>query len=218
MNLLAIDSCSNSCSVSLYSNKTKTSRFLANISKSSGLILQLLSEVLAVANIKTADLDAIIYTKGPGAFTGVRLCVSVAQGMSLSHNIATLGFSTLELIAYGACKKYHINKVAVALDARMGEVYWGVYRQQKLQSESLKKPNKVDILGNDFFGVGSGWGFYAAELTKNSLIDNYETNFYPKASYLIDLAIIYYDAHGSFSYDLPLPVYLRNNVAVKSLK
>jgi tRNA threonylcarbamoyladenosine biosynthesis protein TsaB len=52
------------------------------ITKSSSLILPLCNEVFAEAEITVADLDVIVYTKGPGAFTGVRMCVSVVQGIS----------------------------------------------------------------------------------------------------------------------------------------
>jgi tRNA threonylcarbamoyladenosine biosynthesis protein TsaB len=51
------------------------------------------------------------------------------MGMSLAFDIPTKGFSTLEVLGVGAAKKYKSNKIAVALDARMSEVYWGVYEQ-----------------------------------------------------------------------------------------
>jgi tRNA threonylcarbamoyladenosine biosynthesis protein TsaB len=47
--------------------------------------------------------------------------------MSLAFDIPTKGFSTLEVLGAGAAKKYKSNKIAVALDARMNEVYWGVF-------------------------------------------------------------------------------------------
>lgn len=215
MNLLAIDTCTEVCSVSLYTDGVRVSRFVKDVAKSSGLILPLCDEVFAEAGIVVADLDAIAYTKGPGAFTGVRMCVGVVQGMSLAHDIPTMGFSTLELVGFGAAKKYKSNKVAVALDARMGEVYWGVYQNQKLSNESLKSPGKVDVLNQDFIGVGTGWSAYKAELSQQTKINNYVSDFYPKAENLIDLYLDQKDMHDK---KLPLPTYLRNNVAKKSLK
>jgi Inactive homolog of metal-dependent proteases, putative molecular chaperone len=67
MNLLAIDTCTEVCSVSLYTNGVKVSRFVKGVEKSSGLILPLCDEVFAEVDIAVADLDSIIYTKGPGA-------------------------------------------------------------------------------------------------------------------------------------------------------
>ena len=212
MNLLAIDTCTEVCSVSLYTNGVKVSRFVKDVAKSSGLILPLCDEVFAESGIAVADLDSIVYTKGPGAFTGVRMCIGVVQGMSLAHDIPTMGFSTLELVGFGAAKKYKSDKVAVALDARMGEVYWGVYQDQKLYNESLKNPSEVDILNQDFIGVGTGWGAYEAELSKQTGIKHYVADFHAKSENLIDL---YLDQKSTHDNELPLPTYLRNNVAKK---
>jgi tRNA threonylcarbamoyladenosine biosynthesis protein TsaB len=215
MNLLAIDTCTEVCSVSIYTNGVKVSRFVKDVAKSSGLILPLCDEVFAESGIAVADLDGIVYTKGPGAFTGVRMCIGVVQGMSLAHDIPTMGFSTLELVGFGATKKYNCDKVAVALDARMGEVYWGVYQDQKLSNESLKNPSEVDVLNQDFIGIGTGWGVYENEPSEQTGIKHCASDFYPKAENLIDL---YLNQKGVHDNELPLPTYLRNNVAQKSLK
>ena len=146
------------------------------------------------------------------------MCVSVVQGMSLAFDTPTLGFSTLEVTAYGAVKKYNTNKIAVALDARMGEVYWGVYDHGSLSGESLKKPNKVDLLNDEYFGVGTAWSVYENELKNTTGISKCSLDFYPKAENLIDLALTYINKNKEFDGKLPLPTYLRNNVAQKSLK
>jgi tRNA threonylcarbamoyladenosine biosynthesis protein TsaB len=214
-NILAIDTCTEVCSVSLYTNGIKISRFVKGVAKSSGLILPLCDEVFAESDIAVSDLDSIVYTKGPGAFTGVRMCIGVVQGMSFAYDIPTKGFSTLELVGFGAAKKYRSDKVAVALDARMGEVYWGLYQDQNLSNESLKSPSEVDVLNQDFIGVGTGWGAYEAELYERTGIKHCVSDFYPMAENLIDL---YLDQKSTHDNELPLPTYLRNNVAKKSLK
>ena len=215
MNILAIDTCTEVCSVSLLSNQTRVSRFVKDVAKSSGLILPLCDEVFSEVGIDVSELDQIVYTKGPGAFTGVRMCVGVVQGMSLAHDIPTMGFSTLEVVGFGATKKYQTNKVGVALDARMGEVYWGVYEDQVLSQESLRKPEAVDRLNQYYMGVGTAWGVYQDALILQSGIEKYNAEFYPKAENLIDL---YLAQPQSQDVGLPLPSYLRNNVAKKSLK
>ena len=215
MNILAIDTCTEVCSVSLLSNQTRVSRFVKDVAKSSGLILPLCDEVFSEVGIDVSELDQIVYTKGPGAFTGVRMCVGVVQGMSLAHDIPTMGFSTLEVVGFGATKKYQTNKVGVALDARMGEVYWGVYEDQVLSQESLRKPEAVDRLNQDYIGVGTAWGVYQDALILQSGIEKCNAEFYPKAENLIDL---YLAQPQSQDVGLPLPSYLRNNVAKKSLK
>ena len=218
MNILAIDTCTEVASITLYSSGVKTSRKVSNIAKSSGHILKLCDEVFSEADTKLSEVDFIAYTKGPGAFTGVRMCIGVVQGLSLACNIPTLGFSTLELLGYRASKKFNTQKVATAIDARMGEVYWAVYLEDIVKSERICKPEQVDKLSAEFVGVGSGWKIYKDSLIKASEIKCVEPEFYPDSSDLVDLSILSIDLGKKVTHELPQPTYLRNNVAQKSLK
>ena len=218
MNILAIDTCTDVASLTLYSSGVKTSRKVSNIAKSSGHILKLCDEVFSEAETRLSGVDFIAYTKGPGAFTGVRMCIGVVQGLSLACNIPTLGFSTLELICYRASKEFKTQKVATAIDARMGEVYWAVYLEGIVKSERICKPEEVDKLSVDFVGVGSGWKVYKDSLIKASEIKCIDPEFHPDSSDLVDLSILSIDLGKKVTHELPQPTYLRNNVAQKSLK
>ena len=218
MNILAIDTCTDVATVTLSLSGVKTSRMVSDIAKSSGHILKLCDEVFSEADTKLSEVDFIAYTKGPGAFTGVRMCIGVVQGLSLACNIPTLGFSTLELLGYRASKKFNTQKVATAIDARMGEVYWAVYLEGIVKSERICKPEQVDKLSAEFVGVGSGWKIYKDSLIKASEIKCVEPDFYPDSSDLVDLSILSIDLGKKVTHELPQPTYLRNNVAQKSLK
>ncbi len=218
MNILAIDTCTEVASVTLYSTGVKISRKVSNIDKSSGHILKLCDEVFSEADTKLSEVEFIAYTKGPGAFTGVRMCIGVVQGLSLACNIPTLGFSTLELLGYRASKKFNTQKVATAIDARMGEVYWAVYLEGIVKSERICKPEQVDKLSAEFVGVGSGWKIYKDLLVKSSKIKCIDPELYPESSDLIDLSILSIESGQKVTHKLPQPTYLRNNVAQKSLK
>ena len=218
MNILAIDTCTEVASITLYASDVKTSRKVSDVAKSSGHILKLCDEVFSEADKKLSEVDFIAYTKGPGAFTGVRMCIGVVQGLSLACNIPTLGFSTLELLSYRASKKFKTQKVATAIDARMGEVYWAVYIEGIVKSERICKPEQVDKLSAEFVGVGSGWKIYKDSLIKASEIKCIEPEFYPDSSDLVDLSILSIELGKKATHELPQPTYLRNNVAQKSLK
>lgn len=218
MNILAIDTCTEVASITLYSSDVKTSRKVSDVAKSSGHILKLCDEVFSEAGTKLSEVDFIAYTKGPGSFTGVRMCIGVVQGLSLACNIPTLGFSTLELLSFRASKKFKTQKVATAIDARMGEVYWAVYEEGILKSERICKPEQVDKLSAEFVGVGSGWKIYKDSLIKASEIKCIEPEFYPDSSDLVDLSILSIELGKKATHELPQPTYLRNNVAQKSLK
>ena len=218
MNILAIDTCTEVASITLYSSDVKTSRKVSDVAKSSGHILKLCDEVFSEADTKLSEVDFIAYTKGPGSFTGVRMCIGVVQGLSLACNIPTLGFSTLELLSFRASKKFKTQKVATAIDARMGEVYWAVYEEGIVKNERICKPEQVDKLGAEFVGVGSGWKIYKDSLIKASEIKCVESELYPESSELVDLSILSIESVQKPTHELPQPTYLRNNVAQKSLK
>ena len=203
MKLIAIDTCTETVSVSLYINGKNFNHFLKGINKSSSIILSLCDELLTKTKTKIMDLNAIIYTKGPGSFTGVRVCVAVAQGLSYGHNIPTIGISTLELMAFGAYLKYQNPKIAVALDARMNEIYW-----------SLFDFSAVEKLSNDFIGVGNGFRVYEKILKSKTNIKDYYSEFYPKAENLIKITLRKHKSVSEIKSDkyLASALYLRNKV------
>ena len=218
MNLLAIDTCTEIASVTLMTKESRVSRVLSGIQKSSGHILKLCDEVFQETGTLIKDVDSIIFTKGPGAFTGVRMCVGVVQGLSMSRNIPTMGFSTLELLGFRASQILNSEKIAVALDARMGEVYWAIYNQGKISKLRICNPRDVDTLDTNFIGVGTGWDAYGDMLSSASGVIETDLTIFPESSSLIDLALESFSRGESSDFELPQPIYLRNNVAQKSLK
>lgn len=218
MNILAIDTCTEIASVTLYSAGVRTSRALTNVEKSSGYILKLCDEVFYESGKQLNEVDLIAYSKGPGAFTGVRMCIGVVQGLSLSCNIPTIGFSTLELLGFRASKILKVEKIAVALDARMGEVYWAVYDHGVLSNMKICSPEDVDNLGADFVGVGTGWATHNDKLHIASNIKITDLTIHPESFELVDLSLLAIKSGQNPTFELPQPIYLRNNVAQKSLK
>ena len=218
MNILAIDTCTEVASITLSIFGKKTSRVILDMAKSSGQILKLCDEVFCETGVELNEVDVIVYTKGPGAFTGVRMCVGVAQGLSLAGGIPTMGFSTLELLGYKAARCLNSKKIAIAVDARMGEVYWAIYEHGLLLNERICEPDNVDKLSRDYIGVGSGWESYEESLTEQSNIKQIESDFYPESVDLIELFLLAIENGQMATFELPQPTYLRNNVAQKSLK
>ena len=218
MNILAIDTCTDIASVTLFKSGEFTSRVLSGVEKTSGHILKLCNEVFIESKTQLKEVDLISYSKGPGSFTGVRMCIGVVQGLSLSMQIPTMGFTTLELIGFKASQLTKSKKIAVALDARMGEVYWATYVDGLIDNMKICNPQEVDVLGSSFLGVGSGWKTYSEVLKKTSNISKIDLSIKPESSALIELSIQGMNEGFEGTLDLAQPIYLRNNVAEKSLK
>ena len=218
MNILAIDTCTDIASVTLFKSGEFTSRVLSGVEKTSGHILKLCDEVFIESKTQLKEVDLISYSKGPGSFTGVRMCIGVVQGLSLSMQIPTMSFTTLELIGFRASQLTKSKKIAVALDARMGEVYWATYVDGLIDNMKICNPQEVDVLGSSFLGVGSGWKTYSEVLKKTSNISKIDLSIKPESSALIELSLQAMNEGFEGTLELPQPVYLRNNVAEKSLK
>lgn len=216
MKILAIDTCTEKISVSLLNEDKKYTRSIAGMPKSSGNILNMCNEVFVEAKLKAKNLQVISYTKGPGSFTGVRMCIAVVQGLSFSLDVPIIGFSTLELLAYRVKRDFKKNCIAIALDARMGEIYWGLYKDDFLFEQRICKPDKTTTLDDSFIGVGSAWSIYEKELKEITKIKVIKKGLYPQSSDLIDLSIAYFAKGYKAEKTLAQPIYLRNNVAQKS--
>lgn len=115
-------------------------------------LLPLVRELLGEAGVKVAQLDAIAFGVGPGAFTGLRVACGIAQGLAVAANIPLVPVTSLEAMAAQAGAEH----VLALLDARMGEVYAACYRRvadvYQLQGE-IRVSSPADAV----LPEGAGW-------------------------------------------------------------
>ena len=220
MNLLAIETATESCSVALLAGDRLVERSEIAPRRHAELLLPMCEDVLAEAGIERRDLDAIAVGRGPGAFTGVRLAVSAAQGMALALGIPVVPVSSLAALAMQAPDN-GVDVLAV-IDARMGEVYAGLFR---------RVDGRIELIGEETVGradalvlpdamalnvIGTGWSSYrdalAAILSQPPLWAEGER--YPQAADIARLAAPVAAAGGGVVADQVLPVYLRDKVAL----
>ena len=165
MKLLAIETATEACSVALWLDGEVRERFEVAPRRHTELVLPWADELLAEAGIARTQLDAIAVGRGPGAFTGVRLAVALAQGMALALDLPVLPVSTLAALAWPV--RVRDADVLAAIDARMGEVYLGWFRADDdgglhaIGPEWMARPEAVDLEASSLVGVGTG--FAAAE-------------------------------------------------------
>ena len=99
MKLLAIETCSEACSAAVYVDGEVVERYQIAARQHNELILPMAEQVLAEAQINLSQLDGLAFGCGPGAFTGVRICVAVSQGIAFAHDLPLLGISSLANLA-----------------------------------------------------------------------------------------------------------------------
>lgn len=90
-------------------------------------ILPMIDAALSEVKLNLADIKALIFNRGPGAFSGIRINTAVVQALSVAHDTPCVGISSLQAIAQCAYQKYGLSQVYSALDARMQQVYFGQY-------------------------------------------------------------------------------------------
>jgi tRNA threonylcarbamoyladenosine biosynthesis protein TsaB len=127
MLILALDTSLDACSVAIYDRETRS--MIAFESEVIGKghaerLMAMMSSVISSAGIAFSDIGRIGVTIGPGSFTGIRVGLATARGLSLASGIRVVGISTLDAIAREAPAG---GPVLVVLDARRGEVYAGLY-------------------------------------------------------------------------------------------
>ncbi len=222
MKLLALDTSTEACSVALQQDSQVFSEFALTPREHTKLILPMLESVLAQAETSLAEIDALVVGRGPGAFTGIRIGIGVAQGIAMAMDKPIIPVSTLAALAQQAYQHCGATQVLAALDARMGEVYWGQYvlvdGLMQLQAEELVcKPQDAPIpAGKHWFAVGHGWAAYAAVLTARfgSILRETNADWLPAAEFMLPLAQADWLAGKAVTPELAQPIYLRNKIAL----
>jgi tRNA threonylcarbamoyladenosine biosynthesis protein TsaB len=172
MRLLALDAATENCSVALLCDGEVVERGAESGKAHSQQLLGMVAEVLAERNLSLAQLDGIAASIGPGAFTGVRITVAVAQGLAFGAGLRVAAVSTLEALALQAFALAQAAagapQVLACLDARMNEVYWGCFSADVRQgvrattTARVGAPESVVLPAAPCLGFGRGFAAYPA--------------------------------------------------------
>lgn len=179
-------------------------------------LLPLVRELFAEAAVAVAELDAIAFGVGPGAFTGLRVACGAAQGLAVAADIPLLPLTSLEAMAAAT----GAEQVLALLDARMGEVYAGAYRRSAdgyvLQGE-IRVSSPVDVpipAESGWLACGNAPAAYpqlAERLAEAGLA--VRGDILPTAAVLAQLAVPRLRRGEGIDAALAAPLYVRDKVA-----
>ncbi len=237
MKLLAVETSTEACSAALIIDGVVSERFELAPKEHTKLILPMIASLMADAGLKPQQLDALAFSCGPGSFTGVRIATGVIQGIALGANLPVVPVSTLAAIAQDFFDNNHepvqgeslkadgstFNVAFTAMDARMGEIFWGVYQRnaqgfaELVGKEAVTLATEVefpDLIGT---GIGSGWGVYceALSLRLAGLVSTCQIDNLPRAGAIARLGAQRFKQGLAVDVELAMPVYLRDKVAKK---
>jgi tRNA threonylcarbamoyladenosine biosynthesis protein TsaB len=218
--LLALDTATEACSVALAVDGQIYQRQTAEPRAHAARVLSMIDACLTAADLRPADLQALAFGRGPGSFTGVRIATGVIQGLALGLSCPVLPVSTLAGFAATAWRLHGLSRVAVCLDARMGECYWGLFEVAQgvvtaVGAERLAAPAELPLPdGGGWLAVGSGWQACPDLLARMAPhIDGVEAGVLPVAADLVPTAEAAFVAGATVDAGNALPAYLRERVA-----
>ncbi len=226
MKILAIETATEACSAALLIDDEVVEQYQLAPRQHTKLILPMMDDLLNQAGIQLNQLDALAFGRGPGAFTGVRIAAGVIQGAAFGADLPVVPVSTLAALAQQGLDCCEDRLAFAALDARMAEVYWGVYQRgadglaKLVGSEAVVIADNVEIPGHDVgtgIGIGMGWDTYREDLSLRlgARIIQIQAQRYPKAAEIARLSVPAFEQGEAVPAEKALPVYLRDKVAKK---
>lgn len=220
MKILALETSTEFCSIALYLDGKMLNKEIHAQHRHSEILLPMIQGLLTEAELTLHQIDGIAFGAGPGSFTGLRIACGVAQGLGYALNLPVVGVSTLEAVAQQVGKQ----KIIVAFDARMHEIYHAAY--QKLTNQHWKmisppmlcSPQHAPLLSeHEWIGCGSGFEVYHKELSAlyRDNIRQIHHALHPQAKEIAQLALSKFTDGSNTDPAQAAPVYLRNKVALK---
>ena len=217
MNILALETSTNACSVAVMTAAGIYELHEIAPRQHTERLFTLIERVLVEAGITRSALDLIAFGHGPGAFTGVRVAAAVAQGMALARDLPLAPVSTLAALAAGGARLHGARQVVAALDARRDEVYLAALRfdaafdiEQVVIADCVVAPETVTLANPALWlAVGNGWGTYHARLAVDVAAMPRAPLLYPHATDVARLGLARYARGAAVAVADAVPVYLR---------
>lgn len=241
-NILALDTSSDYCSVSLYTNGHYYSHSELAPRSHTQLLLPMAKAIVDSHGLELNQLDAVAFGCGPGSFTGLRIAAGVAQGLAYGLGCSIYPVSNLKAMALQAYKKTGQKKVLVAIDARMNEVYWSVSQINTFEGhtsvatigvEHVSTPESLVLAdtvldeqkgaaakkeSEGLVGIGSGFNFLTRlPLDVQQRISHIDASARPKADEVCELALHAYQQGQAGGLTEAMPSYIRDTVTWKKL-
>jgi tRNA threonylcarbamoyladenosine biosynthesis protein TsaB len=220
MKLIALDTATEVCTVALWLDGEVLERFEPG-ARHSERILPMVDALLAEAGLALTQIDALAFGRGPGSFTGLRIGAGIAQGLAFGADLPVVPVSSLAALAQGV----DAAQVLAAIDARMQQVYWAMFRRQAdglVQAsgdERVAAPAAVPLpIEDGWVGAGSGWDRYEPALAARlgGRLRQWHPGRFPLARDVARLGCSLLARGQAVPAELALPVYVRDDVAKKS--
>lgn len=217
--ILAVETATRACSAALLWNGESREILRLERNRHAEILIPMARELLAAAGIGFAQLDTLAFGSGPGSFTGLRIGISVVQGLALGIDRPVVPVSSLRALA----TRVNAPRVLAAFDARMEQVYWNLYRRVEERGMVPVQEPRVDDPGSirlpaegEWIGAGSGCEVYGDKLMagqSGSL--ELVHGVHPHAEDIARIAEAEFEAGRAMDARDATPEYVRNQIVQK---
>lgn len=150
MNILAIETATPVCAIGLHTSDGFELGWVVDEDRHhTEALTASIARVLAETNLSARDLDRVVVDRGPGLFTGLRVGLATALGLSEGTGCALVAVTSLELLAHGAHVGGTRGTLVCCVDGRRGEVFVQDFRLDEevtpLTVASVATPRNVVI-------------------------------------------------------------------------
>lgn len=212
MNLLALDTSTEVFAIAVQRGGEVLQHEAPGGAQASAALIPAIQRLLAQAGLTLAQLNAIVFGRGPGSFTGLRTACSVTQGLAFGANVPVLPVETLLAVAEDARWQAGVTRVVALLDARMDQVYAGAY---EWDGRAWHRHGEIALAAPQDVAVPAGWAMagnafaaYGSRLPAGERVDAL-----PTATALLRLAPGLLAAGQAVPAGGALPLYIRDKVA-----
>jgi tRNA threonylcarbamoyladenosine biosynthesis protein TsaB len=215
MNILALDTSMGACSAALLRRNGETGEVYAQAERMvrghAEALMPMVARIMGESGVEFPALDMIAATTGPGSFTGVRIAISAARALALVTGARLFGSDSLTVMARQALTLGAMGGApfAVAVDARRGMLYFGLYdgAARKVDGPLLMAPDDAvqRLSSATRTAIGSGAAFLAEAASRRGIrIEPRLLDLEPDATALAEIA-----AESSETVTVLRPLYLR---------
>jgi tRNA threonylcarbamoyladenosine biosynthesis protein TsaB len=217
MNLLAVETSTELCSVALLRDDELFVEEELAENRHSELLVPMLRRVMARAHLSARQMDAFAFGQGPGSFTGIRIACGIVQGLAFGAARPVVPVPSLLALAEQARER----RVVTAVDARMGEAYLAAYSRSGGDWKEVIAPCLVDaaslppLPGRDWAAAGSGFERHAwlQQGYRDSIAVLHEGDL-PRAGAVARVALQRFLHGAAVPPERAAPLYLRDKVAL----
>lgn len=223
MNILAVDTSSDACSVALKTPAGVDERHVVAPREHTRRLMPMIEDLLQSNAVDLNQLSTIVLGNGPGSFIGMRIAAAVVQGLAFSSGLKIVPVSSLAAVAAEAMASHGQAPVYVAQDARMGDVYLARFSpgspdapvaEEAVRLHPIAEPITLEPQQTRRLAAGQAWRLHEELRTVAGRLGLEVVDVYwPRARYLLALGEQEWTAGRSIAPEALEPEYVRQQVA-----